>query len=121
MATQKLVEFRGGGNSLDIVAATLSGIMGRFQRVGGNKRVYLIGQSQHGVVFTIGNSIEGLGLGWKNSNTNITTVYYWQHLDLMREPDYEVNIPDIPFTTDLAAQVVNMIREQVIGEVELYS
>jgi hypothetical protein len=122
MATrQRLDEFRGVGNSLDMVVTALSGIMGRFQRVGSDKRVYLIGQNQRGAVFTVGSGVEGIGLGWSDSNANVRTVYYWQHVDLSKEPDYEVNLPNIPFTVNIAAQVVNMIREQVMGEVELHS
>ena len=114
-----LREFQNGTfKTIENVAADLSSIMGEFQRVGGPTRTYDLDSGQHAAVYTVGNGVEGVALGWHDSPNNIRTVYYWSLLDISREPSYAIDLPAGDFSM-MASAVVQMLRANTMGKVEL--
>lgn len=98
--------------------------VGTMERLGGSKRIYLVGDSQ-GAVYTFGTRGEGLGISWKEGKAQ--SVYYWSKLNLDHEPDYEIDLPEGFLSEDdgekivdeVVSTVLDMIRNKTMGKVEV--
>jgi hypothetical protein len=111
-----LRELAGDYKPVSEVVASLAQIMGRFERVGGNTRIYDV-NGRKGAVYSVGQGTEGIGLVLNGSN--VSNIYFWNVLDVDKEPDYEVVLPVNSDFHGMAPLVVDMIRKHTLGQVPL--
>lgn len=98
------------------IVASLSALMGKMARVGGNKRLYKLPNGQTAMVYAVINAGCGVGLGWRKSPSEVNTVYYWPVLDMSKSPSYSIDLPTGGDMERMAPVIVSMLKAQVLGE-----
>jgi hypothetical protein len=77
----------------------LTGLQQRFglKRVGGNQRIYRVGD-ELGVVYLVRGGPKAVGFTWQHGDATLRRVYLWNNFNASHSPDLVV---DIPPTLDL--------------------
>lgn len=96
----------------------ISGLSSEFklERIGGPRMIYQIGD-QKGAVYSFGQGTHGLGVSW--GDQGVTSIYVWSELNVMKSPDY---VMDIPFSVNfdsILPTVIKWIRSPTSGNIEV--
>lgn len=115
---RRLLEFMQDTATVETVMMSLSPLLGRMERVGGTSRVYDIdGENKKGAIFVSRNG-SAVGLGWV-PGSSVSTVYFWNMLNLDASPDYAIDIPPGADVSSMGPMIAQMIRTQTQGRVEI--
>ncbi len=115
----RLLEFQGDGSRLPIsVASALRQHLGPMQRVGGQKRIYEVGDDHLAIVYVLGKSTKAIGLAWSRSTgaLGVDTIYVWESFDIYTDPDYALDIPTTGTFSELATAVAQWIKSPSVGK-----
>jgi len=118
----RLVEFQGDSSRLPLnVVTALKSKIGKMQRVGGNKRIYEVGDDHLGIVYLLGNTTKAIGVAWSRSTgaIGVDTIYVWNQFDITRQPDAELDLPVTGSFNEMLKDIVAWIVKPTTGEQEV--
>ena len=118
----RLVEFQGDSSRLPVsVVKALRSKLGNMQRVGGNKRVYQVGDDHLAVVYVLGNTTKAVGIAWSRSTSaiGVTTIYMWDAFDVSRSPDYALDIPVTGSFDNMVDSIAEWIKNPRTGSIAI--
>jgi hypothetical protein len=100
-----------------VLNALRSHLGGRITRIGGKNRVYTVG-NQTGVIYVFEGTLKAFGMSWVKSPSGpkVKSFYVWNHLDLNRLPDYELDIPEGISFPEVLDQVVHWLKFPSVGK-----
>lgn|ERR1019366_1932628 len=104
---QTLKEYIGDlSRSLPAVVDSLKSAFGPMYRVGGDGRVYTVG-NQFAAIYVV-NQESAIGLAWRKDQM-VETIYWWDEFDF-EDPDYEL---DLPQGVDVE-RIVPLIKQSIV-------
>jgi hypothetical protein len=113
---QTLKEYVGDlSRSLPAVVDSMKSIFGPMYRVGGDDRVYSIG-NQFAAIYVVSET-SAIGLAWKKDQM-IESIYWWDEFNF-EDPDYELDLPQGVDVENILPQIHQSIQMKHVGAIQV--
>lgn len=101
--------------SLPAVVDSMKSIFGPMYRVGGDDRVYAIG-NQFAAIYVV-HETSAIGLAWKKDQM-VDSIYWWDEFNF-EDPDYELDLPQGVDVESILPQIQQSIQMKHVGEIQV--
>jgi hypothetical protein len=104
--------------SLDYVKNQLETIFGTLYRIGGESRIYEVGDtSEKAAIYAVNETLFAVALAWTTGK--VKTIYWWESFKIDEEPDYALEIPEQGNFATMLPTISEMIKNHTIGAVDV--